>query len=166
MRDRVAECLQLPVGGLQVGGAVAHPLFQFGVELEDFRLRPLAFGDVAEKAHVARSPVNRDDDRVDIRMDHGAVLPETRNVRRNCLVSADLGFELGDDAWHGFLRMNVRHTHGSQFVLGISEHSAYGRVRVLERLGSNVGNQDAIGALVKQRVVSGRRLPLRLLRQR
>ena len=59
----------------------------------------------------------------------------------------------------GILRVNVRHAHCSQFILGISEHSTQGRIRIFEHLCFNVGNQDAIGTSVKKRAVSGLRLP-------
>ena len=92
-------------------------------------------------------------------MDNGTVLPEARNVRRKSPFSADLGLELRHDALQRILRVNVRHAHGSQFILGISEHSTQGRIREFERLCLNVGNQDAIGTFAKQRAVSGLRLP-------
>lgn len=53
----VGEGLQLPVGGLQLGRARHHPLFQFGVELDDLLPGALALGDVLERTVHGQGPV-------------------------------------------------------------------------------------------------------------
>ena len=50
MRHRVRERLQLPVGRLQLRGALLHPLFKAGIKTQNFALLLLALGNVAPGA--------------------------------------------------------------------------------------------------------------------
>ena len=48
MGNGIGKAFQFLIGCLQLGGALLHPVFQLFVELADFRLGPLAFGDIFE----------------------------------------------------------------------------------------------------------------------
>jgi hypothetical protein len=46
VRDGIGECLQFPVGRLELGSPLDYPPLQIGIEFENLLLRPLPLGDI------------------------------------------------------------------------------------------------------------------------
>src|ERR1700742_2181266 len=57
MRNGITERFELLVSGCELGGALDHPQFQFGVETAPLVLDLLALGDILRRSnHAHRSP--------------------------------------------------------------------------------------------------------------